>query len=78
MRTVEAIEIERVGDEIRFTFSGNGFLYHMVRIMMGTLLEVGLHERDAEQMQKLLTDGTREDAGMLVPAKGLTLVEVRY
>lgn len=78
VRTVEAIEIERVGDEIRFTFSGNGFLYHMVRIMMGTLLEVGLHERDAEQMQKLLTDGTREDAGMLVPAKGLTLVEVRY
>lgn len=78
VRTVDSITIERIGDEIRFTFKGNGFLYHMVRIMMGTLLEVGLHERDAEQMERLLTDGTREDAGMLVPAKGLTLVEVRY
>lgn len=78
VRTVDSIEIERIGDEIRFTFKGNGFLYHMVRIMMGTLLEVGLHKREAAQMSKLLTDATREDAGMLVPAKGLTLVEVRY
>ncbi len=78
VRTVDSIEIERMGDEICFTFKGNGFLYHMVRIMMGTLLEVGLHKREAAQMTKLLTDGTREDAGMLVPAKGLTLVEVRY
>lgn len=78
VRTVESIDIERIGDEIRFTFKGNGFLYHMVRIMMGTLLEVGMHERDVAQMQRLLNEGTREDAGMLVPAKGLTLVEVRY
>lgn len=78
VRTVESIEIERIGDEIRFTFKGNGFLYHMVRIMMGTLLEVGMHKREAAQMSNLLTDATREDAGMLVPAKGLTLVEVRY
>lgn len=78
VRTVDSIVIERIGDEIRFTFKGNGFLYHMVRIMMGTLLEIGLHKREAAQMTKLLNDGTREDAGMLVPAKGLTLVEVRY
>lgn len=78
VRTVEAIDIERVGDELRFTFTGNGFLYHMVRIMMGTLLEVGLHEREAAQVSGLLSGADREDAGMLVPAKGLTLVEVRY
>ena len=78
VRTVDAIGMERIGDEIRFTFSGNGFLYHMVRVMTGTLLEVGMHKRDAGQMEWLLDRGTREDAGFLVPAQGLTLVEVRY
>lgn len=46
--------------------------------MMGTLLEAGMHKRDAAQISRILEAGTREDAGMLVPAKGLTLVEVRY
>ncbi len=78
VRTVEAITVTRVGEEIRFTFKGNGFLYHMVRIMMGTLLEVGMHKREAAQIEELLTSGRREEAGMLVPAKGLTLVEVHY
>lgn len=78
VRTVESIAIEHIGDEIRFTFKGNGFLYHMVRIMMGTLLEVGMHKREAAQVGELLAAGTREEAGMLVPAKGLTLVEVHY
>ncbi len=78
VRTVEAIEVERIGDEVRFTFRGNGFLYHMARIMTGTLLEAGMHKRDAAQAEELLAAGTREDAGFLVPAKGLTLVEVRY
>ena len=78
VRTVDSISIEKEGDEIRFTFRGNGFLYHMVRIMMGTLLEAGMHKRDAAQIAKLLEAGTREDAGYLAPAKGLTLVEVFY
>ncbi len=78
VRTVDSIDIARIGDEIRFTFKGNGFLYHMVRIMTGTLLEVGMHKRDAEQMEWLLKEGVREDAGFLAPALGLTLVEVRY
>lgn len=78
VRTVDSIDMERIGDEIRFTFKGNGFLYHMVRIMMGTLLEVGMHKRDAGQMEWLLKEGTREDTGFLAPAIGLTLVEVRY
>ena len=68
VRTVDSIDMERIGDEIRFTFKGNGFLYHMVRIMTGTLLEVGMHKRDAEQMEWLLVKGTREDAGFLVPS----------
>jgi len=78
VRTVDSISIEKRGDEIRFTFRGNGFLYHMVRIMMGTLLEAGLHKRDAAQIAGLLEAGTREEAGYLAPAKGLALVEVFY
>lgn len=78
VRTVDDIQIEQNGDKIDFIFKGNGFMYHMVRIMMGTLLEVGLHKREAAQIERLLNSGLREEAGMLVPAKGLTLVEVRY
>lgn len=79
VRTVWSIRIEYVtSEEIRFTFNGNGFLYHMVRIMMGTLLEVGLHKRTPEEIKDILNTGKREAAGELVPAKGLTLMEVRY
>lgn len=59
-------------------FSGNGFLFHMVRILTGTLLEVGEGRRAPEDMEVLLTCGNREQAGTLVPALGLTLLEVRY
>ncbi len=77
-RTIDAIDIERSGQEVVITYSGDGFLYHMVRIMTGTLIEVGLGEREAENIVKLLENGVREDAGTLVPAKGLCLMEVRY
>lgn len=88
VRTMEEIRIERacstsmsrqgMQDEIRFVYSGNGFLYHMVRIMTGTLLEVGRYKRKPEEMAEILSSGNRENAGELVPAKGLTLMEVRY
>ena len=78
VRTVDSISVEKIGDEVRFTFRGNGFLYHMVRIMTGTLLEAGMHKRDAAQVAGLLEAGTREEAGYLAPAKGLALVEVLY
>ena len=78
VRSVDSIEIERMGDEIWFTFSGNGFLFHMVRILMGTLLEVGNGKRRPEEMTELLQSGKRQAAGPLVPACGLALMEVRY
>lgn len=88
VRTIDSIKIERIestfygikgsNDEIRFTFCGNGFLYHMVRIMMGTLLEVGMHKIRPEELADILELGLRENAGELVPAKGLTLMEVCY
>lgn len=78
IRTIESIVIERVGDEVHFTYQGDGFLYHMVRILTGTLLEVGLGKRDAASMPKLLAARDREQAGYLVPAQGLALLEVCY
>lgn len=78
VRTIYGIGIEDVGEEIRFTFRGNGFLYHMVRIIMGTLLEVGKGTMGKEEIPEILKSGSRERAGALVPAKGLTLMEVKY
>lgn len=78
VRTIEDIRIEEQDDEIRFYFTGNGFLFHMVRILMGTLLEVGLGKRSALDMPEILTSKKRERAGALAPAKGLSLLEVRY
>lgn len=65
-------------DLLKITYSGDGFLYHMVRIMTGTLIEVGLHRRSPEEISEILLSGKRECAGALAPAKGLTLMEVRY
>ncbi|HKM04791.1 MAG TPA: tRNA pseudouridine(38-40) synthase TruA [Lachnospiraceae bacterium] len=77
-RTIESIKIEKSKDEIIFSFSGTGFLYHMIRIIMGTLLEVGNGIRKPEDMTSILKSGKRENAGALVPALGLCLMEVRY
>lgn len=78
VRTIEEIRIEQQGNEVVLHYVGDGFLYHMVRILTGTLIEVGLGQRSADSMERLLQSGKREDAGMLVPAKGLALMEVRY
>lgn len=78
VRTIESITIERKGNEVVLIYKGDGFLYHMVRILTGTLIEVGLHERDVLSVQTLLEKGTREMSGTLVPAKGLCLVTVEY
>lgn len=78
VRTVDSIGIERIGGELRLTFSGNGFLYHMVRILTGTLLQVGTGERTAESVADIFSDGERAAAGPLVPSCGLCLWEVRY
>ena len=78
IRTIYEIRISQVEEEISFQFYGNGFLYHMVRILVGTLLEVGMGNRRPEEMNHILDSHKRENAGGLVPAKGLTLVEVHY
>lgn len=78
VRTIHAITVEKQGEEIWITFQGDGFLYHMVRILTGTLLEVGKGERKPKEMQAVLASKKRENAGYLVPGKGLALMRVDY
>lgn len=77
IRRLDRITITREGREVIMTFVGNGFLYNMVRIMVGTLIEVGQGLRSPESIPQLF-GGKREDAGYLVPARGLCLMEVTY
>ena len=77
-RTVESIAIERCGEEVRLTFTGDGFLYNMVRILTGTLLEVGLGERSPGDMAAILASRSRANAGPTAPAQGLFLWDVTY
>lgn len=78
VRRIDEIRIDATGELLTFTFRGNGFLYHMIRIMMGTLLEVGMGKREPENILTVLDSKKRELAGPLVAAKGLTLMEVLY
>ena len=77
VRTIKFFTVQRVGEEIRFTVTGNGFLHNMVRILVGTLVEVGRGEREMDSIPALF-GGKLEDAGFLAPGKGLCLMEVRY
>ena len=78
VRSLSRIKISRAGEELRFDFTGDGFLHHMVRILTGTLLEIGRGERSPESVTSLLEGEDRAAAGFTVPAKGLCLMEVRY
>ena len=77
VRFLSAIEISRQGREIQICFTGNGFLHNMVRILAGTLIEVGRGTRSADSIPQLF-GGKRAEAGFLAPAQGLCLEEVRY
>jgi pseudouridylate synthase I len=78
VRKLNSIEIERYGGELRLAFTGNGFLYNMVRILTGTLLEVGAGQRSIESVCAALDSRDRERAGFTAPAQGLMLWDVRY
>ena len=78
VRTLREIEITRMGGEIRIALTADGFLYHMVRIIVGTLLEVGEGKRAAEDIGAVLASRDRMEAGPTAPAQGLTLWSVKY
>ena len=77
VRYIRSLSVERHGEEIHITVTGNGFLHNMVRIIVGTLVEAGRGERNPESIPALF-EGKRADAGFLAPAQGLCLMEVYY
>lgn len=78
VRTIREFRVEELPGEIRLTVSGDGFLYNMVRILTGTLIEAGNGTRPAESIPEILASGVRENAGFTAPAKGLSLTDVQY
>ena len=78
VRLVDSITVVRQRDRIVFTFHGTGFLQNMVRILVGTLLEVGRGTRQPEDMPALLEARDRRLAGPTAPPEGLCLMKVDY
>lgn len=78
VREVDSINIQLKGDYLTFTYHGSGFLQYMVRILTGTLLEVGFGKRTPESMETLIEEKDRKKAGATAPAKGLCLMKVDY
>jgi len=78
VRTIMAIDCQFAGDIFELSFFGTGFLYHMVRNLTGTLVEVGLGARSASDFKSILEGCDRKKAGITAPAHGLYFKEVRY
>jgi len=78
VRRLKDIKIESLGDELRLTFTGDGFLYNMVRILTGTLLDVGTHKLSSNDIPAIFDSHSRQNAGFTAPAQGLTLWDVKY
>jgi len=78
VRTVTAIDIVEKENEIQISYTGDGFLQNMIRIMTGTLIEVGNGTKKPEDIPELLENKVREKAGYTVPAEGLILKCVEY
>lgn len=78
VRTVTRLDIEKQGGLIEITVEGTGFLYNMVRIIAGTLTDVGKHKKTPEQVRDIIEGKVRKYAGATAEAKGLTMDEVFY
>lgn len=78
VRTIYQAEVLTNGDKIIIRLTGNGFLYNMVRIIAGTVLEVGLGKIKPEEIPEIIESKNRQRAGKTLPPQGLYLVEVKY
>ncbi|GAB0170093.1 tRNA pseudouridine(38-40) synthase TruA [Lysinibacillus sp. CTST325] len=78
VRTVTTLQFEWYGEELHMVIEGNGFLYNMVRIIAGTLWEVGIGRRDIENVELVVNSMNRDKAGKTAPPQGLYLEKVFY
>ena len=78
VRTIYNASVKQKGEKIIIELTGNGFLYNMVRIISGTLLDVGLQKIKPEEIKNIIEEKDRQKAGKTLPAHGLYLVEVKY
>ena len=78
VRTITALDILQNGEEITIRITGNGFLYNMVRIIVGTLIRVGRGFYEPEKVKEILEAKDRKAAGVTAPAQGLMLMEIQY
>ena len=78
VRTLHTARVQRLGDEVRLTFEGTGFLQNMVRILAGTLTEIGQGKRPADDIPRILRSLDRTQAGVTMPPQGLILEQVFY
>lgn len=78
VRTIYQLNVTKEGDRITIRVTGNGFLYNMVRIIAGTLIQAGLHTFKPEYMKEILEAKDRQMASNTAPACGLTLIKIEY
>ena len=78
VRHIFFLDVIKDGSYIDITVNGNGFMRNMVRILAGTLIEVGMGKRDPDSIPQLFEEGVRAQAGFLAPPQGLMLMEVEY
>ena len=78
VRTIYKAKVEKQGERIIIELTGNGFLYNMVRIIAGTLVDVGLGKIETNQIPEIIESKDRQKAGKTLPAHGLYLVKVEY
>ncbi len=78
VRTIYKTQIYKKEDRIIIELTGNGFLYNMVRIIAGTLVDVGLGKIEPQQIENIIKEKKRENAGKTLPPNGLYLVSVEY
>ena len=78
VRVITEAKIEEIGDKLKFTFKGNGFLRYQVRNMVGVLIRVGENKLSPESVEKILESKDRTKSGKTAPAEGLYLVDVKY
>lgn len=78
VRNIYKAEVRQEGERVIIELTGNGFLYNMVRIISGTILEVGLGKIKPKEIPEIIESKNREKAGKTLPAQGLYLIKVKY